>query len=190
MRAFIGIDFERSLKNEIYELQQRFKENAISGRWKNIDNFHLTLKFLNEISSIEQAQIDTAVKKLCMGKKPFYLKLGKPDIFAGRDSVRVLWIGILGDLKQLNILQQEIDQAIKPLGFSAERRKFKPHITIGQDIVFERRFDEIKSYFDNIQWEPIRVDRLFLFKSEQIKYKRVYTKVTEYNLRNEKCDKL
>ncbi|MDD4583500.1 MAG: RNA 2',3'-cyclic phosphodiesterase, partial [Eubacteriales bacterium] len=157
MRAFIGIDFENSLKNQIYELQQEFKKYAINGRWKHRDNFHLTLKFLNEISTSQQAQIDAALKKLCIEKKYFNLKFGKPNIFEGRDSVRVLWIGILGDLKQLYILQQEIDKAIKPLGFSAERRKFKPHITIGQDIVFERRFEEIQSYFENVQLEPIRV---------------------------------
>lgn len=181
MRSFIGIDFNTDIKNEIYELQQRIRKYAVKGRWKYIDNFHLTLKFLNEISLSQQAQIDAIMKKVCINKERFNLKLTEPGIFEGKDSVRVLWLGLEGDIQPLHSLQKEIDKALNSIGFSLEKRKFKPHITIGQDIVFEHEFDHIKKSLENILIQPIPVESLFLFKSEQIQNKRIYTKVSEYS---------
>ena len=51
MRTFIGIDFEDAIKNNILELQNKLRKYVVKGRWKHSDNFHLTLKFLDEIDS-------------------------------------------------------------------------------------------------------------------------------------------
>jgi RNA 2',3'-cyclic 3'-phosphodiesterase len=185
MRAFIGIDFEKELKNEIYELQQNLKRYAKKGRWKHIDNFHLTLKFLSDISLTQQAQIDDAMKKLCINRKPFSIALTGLETFDGKDSIRVLWMGITGDTQELQLLHKEIDKALTPIGFQSEKRKFKPHITIGQDIVFECGIDQIRDTIGKLELGFTKVDSLFLFKSEQVQNKRVYTKVNEYDFYRE-----
>jgi len=46
MRTFVAVDFNTELKKEILKLQTQLRNLAVSGRWKYIDNFHLTLKFL------------------------------------------------------------------------------------------------------------------------------------------------
>lgn len=182
IRAFVGIDFDRALKEGIYELQQRLKQYAVKGRWKHIDNFHLTLKFLGEISLTQKAQIDDVVRSVCIGRAPFHLEISEMGIFNGKDSIRVLWLGLGGDIQELHSLQKEIDRALVPIDFSPEKRRFRPHITIGQDIVFERDFDQIPDTIGKPGFKLIKVDRLFLFKSEQVRNKRIYSKVTEYDL--------
>ena len=181
IRTFIGIDFDKELKNKIYKLQQTLKTYAKKGRWKYIDNFHLTLKFLDEITLAQKAQIDDAMKKLCMDKIPFNLEITKLGTFEGKDSIRVLWLGVTGDMPQLQTLQREIDNALIPIGFEPEKRSYKPHITIGQDIVFDCSFDQILNRIGDIQLGTNRVKEIFLFKSEQIQYKRVYTKIARYD---------
>jgi len=182
MRAFIGIDFDRKLKNEIADLQQRLKCYAQKGRWKYVDNFHLTLKFLDEINATQRAQIDAAMKQVCAGCKPFNLTVTGLGIFNGQDSIRVLWLGLAGDLRELQHLHKEIDAVLAPIGFPPERRRFTPHVTLGQDIVFDCDFDQVREAIGEVRFTMPPVDRLFLFKSEQVQQKRIYSKVTEYKL--------
>jgi 2'-5' RNA ligase len=68
------------------------------------------------------------------------------------------------------------------LGFPKEKRKFVPHITIAQDVIFKCDFSIIKEAIGAPDIGKIPVDRLYLFKSEQIENKRVYTKISEYEL--------
>jgi 2'-5' RNA ligase len=182
MRAFIGIDFTPKMKKEIAELQKNLRKYALKGRWKYVDNFHLTLKFLDEIDFKQKAQIDNVMKNLCSVVKPFRLTLNGLGIFTGHDCIRVLWLGITGEIKELAFLHQEIDKALVTLGFPPEKRKFKPHITIGQDIIFNCGLEEIKDYVEKAEFDILDVNSLFLFKSEQIQNKRIYTKVSEYPL--------
>lgn len=182
MRSFIGIDFDDQLKKEIYRLQQQFRSHAVKGRWKHSDNFHLTLKFLDEISMSQKQKIDELMKELCAGTGPFSLGISGAGIFPGRDAVRVLWLGLSGDLRELRQLYGSIDSGLVPIGFPQEKRAYNAHITIGQDIVFRTGFDEIKKETENISLAPFPVKSLYLFKSEQIQNKRVYTKVSEYIL--------
>ncbi|KNY29368.1 RNA 2',3'-cyclic phosphodiesterase [Pseudobacteroides cellulosolvens] len=182
MRAFIGIDFDKEQKRKINELQQRLRRYAIRGRWKHIDNFHLTLKFLDDISPSQQKQIDNVVKEICRTVKPFSLNIKDIGVFEGRDSIRVLWIGLGGDLEELRALHRRMEELLTPIGLIPEKRSYKPHITIGQDIVFECDFQQIRDSIGKLDFSPVSVNTLHLFKSEQIANKRVYTKVSDYNL--------
>jgi 2''-5'' RNA ligase len=182
MRAFIGIDFDDKLKKEIYDLQQRLKRYAVKGRWKHSDNFHLTLTFLNEVNLQQQRKIDEAMKKICLERKPFKLEISELGIFDGRDAVRVLWLGLKGDLQHLQTHSKDIDREFAPIGFPSEKRGFTPHVTIGQDIIFECPFDQIRSSIGPLSFDPVIVNNLYLFKSEQIQGKRIYSKVSQYTL--------
>jgi RNA 2',3'-cyclic 3'-phosphodiesterase len=182
MRAFVGIDFSREVKDEIYELQNRLKKYAIKGRWKHSDNLHLTLKFLDEISQTQKEKLDEAMENLCHNNKPFNLGFKGLGIFEGRESIRVLWLGLVGDIQSLESIHTEIDKALLPIGFLAEKRKFKPHITLGQDILFKSSFNQIKETVGEVEFGNIDINSLFLFKSEQIQNKRIYSKVSEYLL--------
>lgn len=185
MRAFIGIDFAPEVKKEIFNLQQRLRKYALRGRWKHSDNFHLTLKFLDEISLTQQAQINEAMQKVCLGQKPFKLAVTSLGVFNGKEAIRVLWLGLTGDLFELKGLQRQIDQALGPLGFAPEKRQYSPHITIGQDVVFACGFDQIRESIGDVHLGTIGVDRFFLYKSEQIERKRIYSPISEYKLHME-----
>jgi len=57
-----------------------------------------------------------------------------------------------------------------------------PHVTIAQDVVFNKDFEEIKGLVGNYRFATIEVQSVNLFKSEQIGGKRVYTPLTEHKL--------
>ncbi len=144
IRAFIGIDFGNDCKAYIHGLQQSLRKCAVRGRWKHSDNFHLTLKFLDDIDEKQQKQIEAALSDICFHRDSFCLEVSELGIFKGRDNIRVLWLGLTGELKPLQSLAGDIEKALVPVGFPAEKRPYVPHITIGQDIVFERPFDQVR----------------------------------------------
>jgi 2'-5' RNA ligase len=180
MRAFLGIDFDKEVKNNILVLQQRLRKYTVKGRWKYIDNFHLTLKFLGEVNGVQHSRIDKAINRVCTGMSPFSLIVEEFGVFKGRESVRVLWIGLSGEVGRLKSLQKAVDNATAPLGFLPEKRRYTPHVTIGQDIVFECPFEQIREAIGEARPGIVNVNSLYLFKSEQIQGKRIYSKVSEY----------
>ncbi|MCR4434632.1 MAG: RNA 2',3'-cyclic phosphodiesterase [Clostridiales bacterium] len=182
MRSFIGIDFSSRLKREVADFQELLKEFAVSGRWKRADNFHLTLKFLDEISDAQVQAIDAVLKRISWGTKEFCLNISHLGSFPGKGCLRVLWLSVSGDLQQLSALQNHIETGLAPIGFEKERRKFIPHITIAQDVIFDRDFEKIKKLAAVQSFSEIKADHLSLFKSEQIRKNRVYTPLKEYKL--------
>jgi 2'-5' RNA ligase len=182
IRAFIGIDFNTECKKNILDLQQRFRKYAVKGRWKHSDNFHLTLRFLDEINAEQQKQIDGVLKELCSRQPSFVLETSGPGIFPGRDGIRVLWLGLGGDLARLHLLSSEMDKSLAALGFPPEKRAYSPHITLGQEIRFECPFEEIRDRIGYQKFGLIQVHAIFLFKSEQVQNKRIYTRISEYAL--------
>ncbi len=182
MRAFIGIDFGDEINQEIFDVQNKLKANSESGRWKPIDNFHLTLKFLGEVSPTQVEQINQAMSSICNSEKPLNLAVSGLWTFDGKDSIRVLWLGLTGDLDALRDLQNNIDGALQPLGFQAEKRGFAPHVTIGQDIVFKTDFAKIQAELGDVRLSTMTIKSLQLFESVLDQNKRIYKKVAEYSL--------
>jgi len=181
LRAFIGIDFNRDIKAEMFRIQQFYRTHAKQGRWKYPGNFHLTLKFLNEITDEQKAAIDEKMTGTCGHCKPFYLYPDKAGMFESRDNVRVLWLGLGGDTEKLDLLQKAVSGKLCEIGFPCDKREFAPHITIGQDVMFKKDFDKTKQIEYGIKQFGETIDKLYLFKSEQKGNKRVYTKISEYD---------
>jgi len=47
-------------------------------------------------------------------------------------QVQIVWVGVDGEIKGLNQLQQDIERAISPLGFPTEKRAFAPHLSLAR----------------------------------------------------------
>ncbi len=182
MRLFIAIDFNSLIKEKISKLQRELKEQSIKGRWKYIDNFHLTLKFLGEVEPNKISQLDTALKKVCSKIRRFKLGIKDLDCFLGRDSIRVLWLGVKDQIEELNKLVNNIEEELYGIGFEREKRQYSPHITLAQDVVFKQNFDDIKKEINDYNFEESIVDKIVLMDSQEVNGKRVYTVIGEYPL--------
>ncbi len=182
MRAFIAIDFSNGLKSRIAELQNKLRPEILAGRWKHIDNFHLTLKFLDEISSEQMENIKQQLNGLVKEHEGFSLNISKLGRFDGREGIRVLWLGLGGEQEKLLKLQKDIDKALSETGFPKEKREFRPHVTIGQEIIPGENFEKTLAGVGFDSYPEIKVDRVELFKSEQIGKKRVYTSIASFEL--------
>lgn len=183
MRSFIAIDFNPELKEKLADLQDKLKKHTIKGRWKHIDNFHLTLKFLGNVRSEDKKSIDGKLLEVCSLYKAFRLKFSEIGNFLGNGKIKVLWLGLEGDIARLMDLQKDIVTQMAVLGYKPEKRNYIPHITIGQDLILKEDYQNFKN--ENIinGLPEIIVNGITLFKSEQIKNKRVYTSIGFYRFK-------
>jgi 2'-5' RNA ligase len=94
------------------------------------ESVHVTLKFLGEVEETRVADITSA---LAAAVEPFELRL-QPAALGGFGGarLRVVWLGLEGDVEALAALAGRVEQALTPLGFPAERRPFAAHLTIAR----------------------------------------------------------
>ncbi len=134
VRAFVAIELDDALKGALQRVQARFKRDPRSqaGRWVSPDSIHLTLQFLGDVPAQRVEEIAQAIGRGCEGVEPFSLHLAQPGFFPNARNLRVVWIGVEGDVNALLRLQGAVQTQLEGIGFTAEKRGFQPHLTLAR----------------------------------------------------------
>jgi RNA 2',3'-cyclic 3'-phosphodiesterase len=133
LRLFIGCELPEDWLTALAEASRTLAKNGLGGlRWVRPEGMHLTLKFLGDAGRHLLPDLSDALHTACQGQPAFNLRLGALGSFGGRGGVRVVWAGIEGDVKALQILQRRVDDAVGQLGFARELRPYSPHLTLAR----------------------------------------------------------
>ena len=185
MRAFIGFDFSKQLKDHLANIQNVIKQNTERGTWVNPSNFHLTLKFLGEIDHRQVDSIDLVLRKLSLNSLPITVSLQSLGYFnKSDDEYRVLWLGLDGQIEKINKIYKELEENMHYIGFEKENRKFSPHITLGRKIKTDVDFNLLEEMVNPYLGIEFVLDNLVLMKSEVVMRNRVYTPIKSYKFSN------
>ena len=135
VRVFVALDLPQVAKDVLNETMLQLQATLPSGiRWVRPDGIHLTLKFLGDVDAGMVEPLLDAMGRVATLADPqgFDLHLTRLGMFPNAREPRVLWAGVGGDVAPLAKLQKSVDEAISALGFPAERRPFRPHLTLGR----------------------------------------------------------
>jgi 2'-5' RNA ligase len=132
MRLFLAIELSDAVRRWSAERSTHLrKQRELSHcSWVRAENLHVTLKFFGEVPDTKAAEICDALKGL--EHPAIELTPSEPELLPPRGPVRVIAIGLAGNLDALNELHQEIESRCKTIGFPAEARRFRPHITLAR----------------------------------------------------------
>ena len=131
-RVFLAIDLPSDVKEHIVAIQHKLKFLLDGVRWVRPEGIHLTLKFFGDILNDDIAQISEVVAEKTQDAVSMSLNTDKVGAFPNLERPRVLWLGMTGDVQNLLTLQQAIETGLEPHGFKREKRKFRPHLTLGR----------------------------------------------------------
>lgn len=101
-------------------------------RWVKPGNMHLTLRFLGATPPAKVAALATTLGAVAAGQAPLKMALDGLGGFPSRRRPQVLWVGLGGDRDGLTALQGAVEGAVGALGWPAEERAFRPHVTLGR----------------------------------------------------------
>jgi len=189
VRSFIAIELPDELKVGLAELEAQLKQGKPpSVKWVDPSSIHLTLKFLGNIAVDRISAITRAMEEATRELSPFQLKVTGLGVFPNLKRVQVVWVGIGGEVDKLGQLQQRIESNLVPLGFTAESRRFTPHLTLArlrdQALPDERqRFGQLiaSTKFEAVY--TIKVDSINLMKSQLTREGAIYSRLSSVGLR-------
>lgn len=168
-RAFIAIDFPDEVIKEVARVQELAAKKKFQGKMTELENLHLTLKFLGEIDDRKLEEVKKRLTGIKFGGME--LKLGKIGVFSFRGNPRIIWIKIEG--KAIFELQGKIDEALK--GLYEKEERFMSHLTIAR-VKYAKDKKDFLERMNNISTKAVkfRIDRFKLKKSDLRKMGPVY----------------
>ncbi|MDD5312167.1 MAG: RNA 2',3'-cyclic phosphodiesterase [Dehalococcoidia bacterium] len=186
IRSFIAIELPDELKTKLKNFQASLKlpkHNFV--KWVSPDGIHITLKFLGNINNRQVDDINTVLASIAGVSKPFTVNTSEIGVFPNSNRVRVLWLGLNGDMASLQKLYQDIDKALAVRNFTSEKRPFTPHLTLARlrdDCLPNDRW-EFGELVKDVKFEPgyiIKVEKLSFMRSRLLPGGAVYSKLAEF----------
>ncbi|MBS7611773.1 RNA 2',3'-cyclic phosphodiesterase [Candidatus Bathyarchaeota archaeon] len=125
----MSVDVEDSgILQIIQNLQKRIEETENIVKTVEVENLHLTLRFLGELPQPAVKRIMDGLKSLSF--KPFKIEFKGLGVFPNLSYVRVVWVGVGEGVDKLENLHSQINGVLKRLGFGVE--EFSPHLTLAR----------------------------------------------------------
>ena len=168
MRLFIALNLNQDTRSRLLALRDALQAQSKQGRYSAPENLHLTLAFLGECSDRQAAAAKAAMDATAF--EPLSVAIDCVGRFK-RGGKDLWWAGVRRD-KPLIDLQGRLSRKLTGAGFSLEKRKYSPHITLGRDVVTDSEPWPIEAFGETVRC-------MELMKSEQIKGKMVYTPIHE-----------
>lgn len=162
-RIFIAIRFNDEFKKKLVEIQDSLNSRGVEGNYCSYGNLHMTLAFIGE-------HYDLPAIRKAVGEvefEPFDLSLGNLGTF--QTKAGVIWCGVK-DGTSATSLANQLRERLSANGVSFSTLGFVPHISLVQhpsEIITDIEVPDA----------TIRVENIFVMKSERIDGELIYSEV-------------
>lgn len=131
MRLFVAVNLPEETRRSARAATRTLRESPLPVKWVDEDALHVTLKFLGEVATGDADAIGRALTDAVRTVKPFELGLGGLGAFPDGERPRVFWLGVERH-PALELLANDVERALAPLGYESELKPFQPHVTLGR----------------------------------------------------------
>ncbi len=149
-RLFIGTFIDKDIFKYSYDDIKDDFQNAVFGKWVEIENLHFTFKFLGDVKINEIPAIKEKLSDLTVTYDDNLLFNGLGG-FPTLANPRVLFANIIDSNQLLQTINNRIDKRLFQLGYPTEDKPFKPHLTLirlkeHNKPEFKKAIDKYKDY--------------------------------------------
>jgi 2'-5' RNA ligase len=140
-RLFVAILVPEAVRIEMIRVQQELRRLAPHDavRWTKPEQFHLTLRFLGDVSSDRAAALKESVQTVCSGESALRLRAQGVGFFPNTRSPRVIWVGVNDGEGHLVALQKKIENTVRRFTEEPGGENFEGHVTLGRFKHFKRQ---------------------------------------------------
>lgn len=185
IRSFLAFELPVDIKRIIMEVSEDVKRLPLNVRWVNVDNIHITTVFMGDVQEEQMGPIQDVVKDVCRGYGPFSIAIKGIGLFGSRRNPRVLWIGLDGAIDRMACFKDDLQKGLRPFGIKEEKRRFKPHLTLGRFRKGARtgtHLDDLLSKYHDLTSPDRIIEELVLFKSDLKPGGAVYSRLNGWPL--------
>ena len=188
IRSFIAVEVGDEVTQALAEAQATLKRSLYFStfRWVAPENIHITLKFLGDVLPSQLGTVKAALASIAPRHALFRLTATDLGVFPTLNRPSVLWVGLQGEMTQLQNLRDDVEQVIAPLGFPTESRPFSPHLTLAR--LKDPSRAEVEALRDVLRHDPvgmlgeIGVAEISLMQSELSPRGPRYTRLAQFEL--------
>ncbi|WP_045218835.1 RNA 2',3'-cyclic phosphodiesterase [Desulfonatronum thioautotrophicum] len=206
MRCFIGLplpeSYQRLLAQFIRIWQPKLTAASTGGvSWTRPENWHLTLKFLGELSQDQAKRLGDGLLQAmsipAVGES-FVVQGRGGGFFPDLRRPRILWVGLGKGARKVGHLAFRVENSCAEMGFSRDHRPFLAHLTVArikrqaksrgtpyshaQDTRHQSTWTEVLHALDSISWPEIVIDRMVLWESRLTPEGPTYRQLREWGL--------
>ncbi len=184
IRTFIAIELPENIRADLHELQHDFKSYRLNIRWVKSINLHMTLSFLGDVDPSDIEIVARVLSETVAAYPVFELVPRGVGVFPSLRRPRIVWTGIAGQTDILRSMQESVQNALVPLGFSTQKRPYRSHLTLGRikDRIDQSQLvDALRAQQDFVS-QAFSVPDLVMFQSELHPHGPQYTKLCQMPL--------
>ncbi len=180
MRLFIGIPCTERVRRQIRQGVAGIHPYFLKGKLSNWETYHITLKFLGEVSEEKAEALIRLMADARWMTAPFDLQFTELGAFHKRGG-DVLWLGMVLP-PPLLALQQEVEALMVQTEFEPENRAYSPHLTLARGVRYTEGFEALPAHW-SVKGLQDRVEQVVLFQSTQVDGKLTYVPLATSRLR-------
>ncbi len=149
-------------------------------RWRPLEAFHITLRFVGDVAEDVAADLDEALAEIA--SPAFDLELAGAGHFGEGADIHAVWAGV-DESAPLRQLRKDHERAARKAGLKPESRLYTPHVTLAY--LKRPSIPEVGAWLqaNNLLRSPaFTVDRFGLYSSWQTREGSAYRLEREYLL--------
>jgi len=133
VRLFLALDIPPAMRATLASLRQGLEPCSSGWRWVRSESIHATIRFLGEVPRELDGRARPAWRRAARAVPGFRFRLGQLGCFPPSGRPRVAWVGMIDEpAGSLAALASRVEAEARGLGFEAERRPFRPHLTLAR----------------------------------------------------------
>ena len=134
-RLFVALWPDAKVRHELTMFQAKPEVRAAGGRTVSAKNIHMTLQFLGDVDASQQQALEARLAEFVF--EPVTLTLDRMGYWS---RPGILWLGPRKTPRALSIAVQRLSNQLRALGYRADGRGFKAHVTLARDARAAKHF--------------------------------------------------
>ncbi len=189
MRLFIALPLPEPIKDTLDRITNELKARGGKVRWVAAKNLHLTVRFLGETEVAKIPKLKKLIDETAAKFPAAETSIDRLGGFPNLNRPRVIWAGLAENeaVESLVKMARQIELAVRQLRFEADKKGFKPHLTLGR-VKDPRDLGPLPDYLKSYRFEPmpLTLDQLVLFQSTLTPQGPIYERLHEAKLGEER----